>query len=198
VLVELGHVLLQQEHEDVWRTSFCTVAATTYTRSTFGRFVQALEDRGSAPFALVIAEATEADQQGSLEAYKAIFADLGVEAARVKPVFVSPTAPLTRLMFERLQRCGVFVRGGATPYYQQALCADPAWTTYLANVNVPYGGTSAGAAVAARQAIVGGWQAQRGDVVRPMLFRGASEGLDLITVQHGLNLVPFAVDVHAS
>ncbi len=58
--------------------------------------------------------------------------------------------------------------------------------------------TSAGAAVAARQAIVGGWQAQRGDVVRPMLFRGASEGLDLITVQHGLNLVPFAVDVHAS
>jgi cyanophycinase len=31
-----------------------------------------------------------------------------------------------------------------------------------------------------------------------MLFQGASEGLDPITVRDGLGLVPFAIDVHAS
>jgi cyanophycinase len=93
---------------------------------------------------------------------------------------------------------GVFVCGGATPFYHQALCADPSWVAYLHETHIPYGGTSAGAAIAAQQAIVGGWQARRGGTARAMLFQGASEGLEQLTVAPGLGLAPFAVDVHAS
>lgn len=64
--------------------------------------------------------------------------------------------------------------------------------------NIPYGGTSAGAAIAASQALLGGWQFTRDGVTRNILFRGASEGLDPITVKGGLGLFPVAIDVHAS
>jgi cyanophycinase len=93
---------------------------------------------------------------------------------------------------------GVFVCGGMTPSYQQAVCTDPAWLRYLHEANMPYGGTSAGAAIAAQNAIVGGWQTTRQGQQREILFVGASEGIDPLTVKQGLGLVPFAVDVHAS
>jgi cyanophycinase len=63
---------------------------------------------------------------------------------------------------------------------------------------VPYGGSSAGAAIAASQAIVGGWRAARGDDTRQILFEGAGEGMRPLTVLPGLGLVRCAVDVHAS
>ena len=68
----------------------------------------------------------------------------------------------------------------------------------LQKAGIPYGGTSAGAAIAANQAILGGWQTHRAGKTRPILLSGASEGLDPLTVRAGLGLVPFAVDVHAS
>lgn len=88
--------------------------------------------------------------------------------------------------------------GGVTPLYHQSLCLDTAWVNYLAEAKIPYGGTSAGAAIAAQKAILGGWLVTRNAETRPMLFRGASEDLDPITVQEGLGLVPFAIDAHAS
>jgi cyanophycinase len=78
------------------------------------------------------------------------------------------------------------------------LCADRAWLDYLRTERIPYGGVSAGAAVAATRAIVGGWQAQRGDCKRAILYQGASEGRDLLDVRAGLGLGPFTVEVHAS
>src|SRR5262249_32296802 len=72
------------------------------------------------------------------------------------------------------------------------------WVTYLGETQIPYGGTSSGAAIAAQNAIMGGWQARRGNTARAMLFQGASEGLEQLTVAPGLGLVPFAIDVHAS
>jgi cyanophycinase len=49
--------------------------------------------------------------------------------------------------------------------------------------------------VAARDAVVGGFQDADGCAVCP---EEAGEGLDAVTVVAGLGLVPFAVDVHAA
>jgi cyanophycinase len=86
---------------------------------------------------------------------------------------------------------GVFVAGGWTPGYQEALVT--AGTDWLPR-GVPYAGFSAGAAVAGRQAIVGGWRAG-GVAICP---EDASEDLDDVQPRRGLGLVDFAVDVHAA
>ena len=85
-----------------------------------------------------------------------------------------------------------------TPLYHAALCRDTAWVDYVHQQGIPYGGTSAGAAIAAQRAVLGGWLASHNQRVRPILFKGASEGLEPITVRSGLGFVPFAIDVHAS
>ncbi|MGZ4271450.1 MAG: Type 1 glutamine amidotransferase-like domain-containing protein [Solirubrobacteraceae bacterium] len=83
---------------------------------------------------------------------------------------------------------GVFVAGGLTPAYQEALAG------WRAPAHLPYCGFSAGAAIAAHRAIVGGWR--RGG--RPVLDEDFAEGLDEIEVRDGLGVVEFAVDVHAA
>jgi cyanophycinase len=58
----------------------------------------------------------------------------------------------------------------------------------------PYLGFSAGAAVAARRAVVGGYR-QDGVAICP---EDNAEDLDELSVVDGLGLVDFAVDVHAA
>ncbi|MGW5767839.1 hypothetical protein ACWEVY_01670 [Streptomyces longwoodensis] len=90
---------------------------------------------------------------------------------------------------------GLLVCGGLTPAYQEAFAADAASTaSLLAERGVPYAGFSAGAALAARDAVVGGWRAD-GVAVCP---EDAGEDLDEVAVRPGLGLVPFTVDVHAA
>jgi cyanophycinase len=148
--------------------------------------------------ALVIAEATEAAAQESFRDYGAIFESLAAPPAEILPLFVSPAHPLTSTHLAILQPTGLFVCGGVTPFYHQALCADREWLAELRARNIPYGGTSAGAAVAARQAILGGWLLEREGEARQILFQGAGEGLEALTVEEGLGLVPFSVEVHTS
>src|SRR5262245_22216614 len=150
---------------------------------TFGRFVQALRADQPGPLALIIAEATDDDRAASYQDYGAIFQSVGLAAGQIEPFFVTPTQPLTRAALAAVQPSGVFVCGGATPFYYQSLCVDPSWVAYLREARIPYGGTSAGAAIAAQNAILGGWLARRGPNARAMLFQGASEGLDLLTVE---------------
>lgn len=84
---------------------------------------------------------------------------------------------------------GVFVAGGLTPLYAELLAG------WRPPKDVPFAGFSAGAAVAAARAIVGGWRSADGAAVCP---EDAGEDLEPITVVDGLGLVPFAVDVHAA
>ncbi len=88
---------------------------------------------------------------------------------------------------------GVYVAGGWTPGYQEALVAA-AGTAWLRR-DLPYAGYSAGAALAADRAIVGG---HRRDDGRPVCAEEAGEDLERLAVRAGLGLVPFAVDVHAT
>ncbi|MFG2572671.1 hypothetical protein [Streptomyces sp. NPDC048481] len=87
---------------------------------------------------------------------------------------------------------GVFVCGGLTPAYQEAFAGDAG--RGLASLGLPYAGFSAGAVVAARDAVVGGWLV---DGV-PVCPADAAEDLEEVEVRAGLGLVPFGVDVHAA
>ncbi|WP_394551337.1 Type 1 glutamine amidotransferase-like domain-containing protein [Agromyces sp. MMS24-JH15] len=89
---------------------------------------------------------------------------------------------------------GVVVGGGATPEYRDAL--EPVFGELRRQVaaGLPYLGFSAGAAVAAERAIIGGWRI--GGV--PVAPEAASEGLDEVTVAPGIGLVDVAIDAHAA
>ncbi|MFJ4689976.1 hypothetical protein [Streptomyces sp. NPDC088766] len=89
----------------------------------------------------------------------------------------------------------LLVCGGLTPAYQEAFAGSrDALPALLAERGVPYAGYSAGAAIAARDAVVGGWLADGVAVCPP----DTAEDLEEIEVRPGLGLVPFGVDVHAA
>ena len=164
---------------------------------TYGRFVEAASTPQGCRITLVIAdEAATFDE--AFEAYADIFRSVGATQPMLAGISVAPTAPLTRAQLLALEPTAVFVCGGLTPRYQEALCVDRSWLDYLVERNIVYGGVSAGAAIAAERALVGGWRVQRGERVRQVLFQGASEGCDLLDTRQGLGLVPSTVDVHAS
>jgi cyanophycinase len=108
-------------------------------------------------------------------------------AAEVRPVVLGSERPIAAA--DGAGVAGVYVAGGLTPLHAELLAgwAPPA--------GVVYAGFSAGAAVAADRAIVGGWQDSLGTAVCP---DDAGEDLDPVTVVPGLGLVDFAVDVHAA
>jgi cyanophycinase len=88
----------------------------------------------------------------------------------------------------------LLVGGGPTPEYHAALAPSYERIRELVAAGMPYAGFSAGAAIAATTAIVGGW---RIDGV-PVCPEDSNEELDPVTVVEGIGLVGGAVDVHAS
>ena len=89
----------------------------------------------------------------------------------------------------------ILVCGGLTPAYDAALApAAQALRTWLDEGDRPYAGFSAGAAVAAARAVVGGWRSAGVE----MCPQDASEDLDEISLCDGLGLMPWTVDVHAA
>ncbi|MGZ4550714.1 MAG: Type 1 glutamine amidotransferase-like domain-containing protein [Blastococcus sp.] len=89
----------------------------------------------------------------------------------------------------------LLVCGGLTPAYIDALVpAAAALRSWLAEGGRPYAGFSAGAAVAAERALLGGWK--DGEV--QVCPDGAAEDLDEVTLAPGLGLVPWAIDVHCA
>jgi cyanophycinase len=89
---------------------------------------------------------------------------------------------------------GLLVGGGLTPAYADAVVPVRQQVVgWLVEGGRPYCGFSAGAAIAARRAVIGGWRAG-GVAVCP---EDAGEDLDDVTVVGGLGLVDFSVDCHA-
>lgn len=164
--------------------------------STFGHIARACLSGERGPLLLVAADQSPKEATETAEYYRALFAALGVPDDRIVPLILDPERRLTGAEVAAYEPAGLFVCGGVTPIYHQALCEDLSWVDYVREHTVFYAGTSAGAAVAADRAILGGWQV--GDEARPILFQGASEGLEALTVRPGAGLVPFAVDVHAA
>ena len=149
-------------------------------RASHAPFVAAVGD--SPIVAVVLDEGDETDVarwSGALEL---------AGAADVRPLLVSKRRPPARSDFDGAG--GVFVAGGWTPGYHEAL-VEPG-TDWLPEL--PFAGFSAGAAVASAQAILGGYRLGAVDVCA----EEAGEDLEQLTVRPGLGLVPFAVDVHAT
>ncbi len=165
---------------------------------TYGHFVQAARATGRATIAVVIAEEAGLDGEERVAQFRAIFTAAGAVAEEIVGILVSETFPLTREALVAHQPGGLFVGGGLTPLYQQALCVDQRWLDYVRAENVVYGGFSAGAAIAADRAILGGWKVRHDGRDIVIGDENASEDLEVIEVRPGLGLVPFAVDVHAS
>jgi cyanophycinase len=109
------------------------------------------------------------------------------DAASVRHVVVSQGRPLDA--DDLAGAAGVFVAGGLTPLY-----ADLVVGARSAIGDLPYAGFSAGSAIAADRAVVGGWRI--GDL--QVCSDDAGEDLDEVVPVPGLGRVPFAVDVHAA
>lgn len=89
---------------------------------------------------------------------------------------------------------GLLVGGGDTPEYHRALSPTYDVIRGLVTDGLPYAGFSAGSAIAARTAIIGGWLL---DGV-PVCPEDSSEDLEELTVVEGIGLVDGAIDVHAA
>lgn len=88
----------------------------------------------------------------------------------------------------------LLVGGGHTPSYLTAIAPLVDEIRLLVADGLPYLGFSAGAMIAADQAIVGGWKVDGVEVSA----EETGEDLDEVTIAEGLGLVDLAVDVHAA
>jgi cyanophycinase len=163
---------------------------------TYGPFVAAVTANAGSKIACVLLDEEEDERDAYYARYVAAFARIGFTG--LKPVFVSPTRPLQESDLDGVD--GIFIGGGLTPDYYDAIVPSSAdWLPAMVTRGIPYAGFSAGAMIAAKDAIIGGWKLRRdegNDLV--ICSEDVSEDLEYLDVRPGLGLIPFAVDVHAS
>ncbi len=158
----------------------------------FGGFVAAAAARsdGSDPRILLVVMGTDADAREYHQKYVDALGLVGATDLVVARVDEGDTLPLEVL--EGID--GLFVGGGPTPEYHASLGPSYARIRTLVAAGLPYAGFSAGAAIAATHAIVGGWLLDG----RPVCPEDSNEELDDLTVVDGIGLVEGAVEVHAA
>ena len=89
---------------------------------------------------------------------------------------------------------GVLVGGGLTPAYLDAVLPLADLIRALVADGRPYAGFSAGSAIAARHALLGGWRHHG----VPVLDEDFGEDCDELLVRDGLGLTELTIDVHAA
>ena len=89
---------------------------------------------------------------------------------------------------------GVLVGGGLTPAYHRVLLPHAVAIRSAVTGGLPYAGFSAGAMVAPRRALLGGWRLGSTAVTH----EDNAEDLDQVTIVDGLGLVSPTVEVHTS
>jgi cyanophycinase len=165
---------------------------------TYGPFLEAAGQAGRCRIAIVVAEEPDVDPHQRFLQSRGVFESIGLAPEAAVPLIVSAAAPLTLAALAQAAPSGMLVCGGLTPAYYDALCLDRGWCDYLHSQQIAYAGFSAGAMIAAAQAIIGGWQRAIDGRVIAIADEGVGEDIDLLDIRPGLGLVPFAVDVHAS
>jgi cyanophycinase len=157
------------------------------------------------------------------EIYRPFIAEAAVRAAgagrmlpRIRIVLVDGDAEMWASLMKRAAACdpvvteleeggslssgdltdidGLLVGGGLTPAYYAAVIPLADEIRLLVQDGLPYLGFSAGAAIAADTAILGGWKI--GDLA--IASDAVGEDLEELTVAEGLALVDVAIDVHAA
>lgn len=165
---------------------------------TFGRFISSATRNGERRIAIVLAEEEGADSHELFLRFFEAFGCLGLNLSEAVKVVVSKGNVLTKEKLGAIKPTGIFVCGGLTPAYFDALCGDKNWLGFLTENEIPYCGFSAGASIASAKAIIGGWQREIENRIVQIADENAGEDLDLLTVGNGLGLVDFSVDVHAT
>lgn len=167
-------------------------------RAVYGPFVAEVaaharrREAGVATVVVVVVHEPD-DVEGGAAAVEAFAATLaGLGTVTVRPALVVEGGTLGAAAIAGAD--GVLVGGGLTPAYLDALLPVADELRSLVADGVAYLGFSAGAAVAARRALVGGYR-QGAVVVCP---EDAAEDLDQVTVRDGLGLVDLTVEVHAA
>ncbi|MEQ6896825.1 Type 1 glutamine amidotransferase-like domain-containing protein [Microbacterium sp. KR10-403] len=89
---------------------------------------------------------------------------------------------------------GIAVGGGLTPVYRDRIAPHADLIRARVGAGIPYLGFSAGAAITAARAIVGGWRIGAVEIAP----EDVSEDLDELTVLPGIGLVDVSVDVHVA
>lgn len=157
----------------------------------FGGFVTAAAARteGRRPRVLMVLLGTDEEALEYHERYRRVLGLVGGHELVVERIAPDATFGASRL--EDVD--ALLVGGGDTPEYHRALSPSYDVIRERVTAGLPYAGFSAGAAIAASSAIIGGW---RIDGV-PVCPEDSDEGLDPVTVVDGIGLVDGAVDVHA-
>lgn len=160
---------------------------------TYGRFARAASAEGPARVACVILDGP--DREIHYRWAASAFAVVGL--GDTFPVYVSAARPL--LEEHIAGATGVFVGGGLTPAYHDAIVPSAgSWLPGLVAGGLPYAGISAGAMIAADRAIVAGWKLRIAGADRVVCSEELAEEAELLDIRPGLGLAPFAVDAHAS
>lgn len=133
----------------------------------------------------------EEDDDASVERFRSVLVRAGAPIAAVRVEAIVEGEVFAPAAVAGVH--GVFVGGGLTPAYHDALIGIAPTLRSIVDAGVPYAGFSAGAAVAASRAIVGGYLLD-GDVAP----EDTGEELDAVEVREGLGLVPGSIDVHAA
>lgn len=134
----------------------------------------------------------EADDTAGVERFGDLLTGAGAPAGSIRPLIVIEGERLAPEALDGID--GLFVGGGLTPAYLDAVRDAIQRIRDRVHSGMPYAGFSAGAAIASAHALVGGYLVD-GVVVCP---EDAGEELDEVDVRPGLGLVPFSVDVHAA
>ncbi|GAB3533429.1 hypothetical protein GCM10027403_07380 [Arthrobacter tecti] len=131
------------------------------------------------------------DHEGSGPHFLPVYGE-PLHGCEVLPVYARHQERVAPTVFADVD--GIVVGGGPTPEYHTALSDVAKAIRSAVREGTPYLGFSAGAMIAAEKAVIGGYRLD-GVAVCPAEW---SEGLDEVTLQSGLGLVPFTVDVHCA
>ena len=166
---------------------------TVTTPVVFDRFVKDIRNRtgGSRPARIAV---VLFDREGSSEYFLPAYLEPlhSRTPCELTPVLLRDNEPADPGAFDDVD--GIVVGGGPTPDYLDGLRGSAAAIRAAVAAGVPYLGFSAGAMIAPRRALVGGYRILGVEVCS----EECSEGLDELEVRDGLGLVPFAVDVHTA
>lgn len=153
--------------------------------------VEARERAGGRTPVIALLLVLEAGDTSRLELHRAMLQAAGAVAVEIRVEAIVEGEVFTA---SALEADALFVGGGLTPAYLDAFEQIRDAVTDRVREGMPYAGFSAGAAIAAGPALVGGYRVRGVEVGS----EDAAEELDEVEVRPGLGLLDFAVDVHAA
>ncbi|TQJ31516.1 Type 1 glutamine amidotransferase-like domain-containing protein [Microbacterium sp. SLBN-146] len=161
--------------------------------AVLSRFVDEARDAaGSSDPVIALLLVLEPDDDESVDRFHSVLLAAGAPAGGIRVSVIAEGGRFEPGVVDGAH--GIFVGGGLTPAYHDAIMGIASAIRALVSSGTPYAGFSAGAAIAASRAVVGGYL-RRGTAVAP---EDVGEELDEIEVRDGLGLVPVSVDVHAA